>query len=104
MAAADGFHAEVCVLLADGQDTGDVITDVRRMRAEGLPYRDIIGAEHSPLLGLARTRLDTVQAAASRFRRATARALHTEGVAMEQIGVLLGISRQRVSVLVHDTP
>ncbi|MCU1447946.1 MAG: family transcriptional regulator [Acidimicrobiales bacterium] len=103
VAAADAFLAELSSLSAGGE--GAVATTiVGRMRAEGVPFRDILSSNQSPLLELTKTRLDTVQAAASRFRRATARALHTEGVAMDQIGVLLGVTRQRVSVLVHDTP
>lgn len=39
--------------------------------------------------------------AGTRFRQAKARALHDEGMTMEQIAELFGISRQRVSVLLH---
>jgi hypothetical protein len=102
VAAAAAFLAELCVLSAGGEGAGNATT-IGRMRAEGVPFRDILSSDQSPLLELTKTRLGTVQAAASRFRRATARALHTEGVAMEQIGVLLGVTRQRVSVLVGDT-
>jgi hypothetical protein len=74
------------------------------MRAAGISYRDILCSEQSPLLELTKTRLETLQAAASRFRRATAKALSTEGVPMEQIGTLLGVTRQRVSALVQERP
>ena len=37
--------------------------------------------------------------AGSRLRRAEARALHVEGMTMEQIADLFGVTRQRVSAL-----
>ncbi len=37
--------------------------------------------------------------AGSRWRRAEARALHREGLSMEKIAVLFGVTRQRVSAL-----
>jgi len=38
----------------------------------------------------------------NRFRRAEARALYAEGLTMAQVATVLGVSRQRVSVLLQE--
>jgi DNA-directed RNA polymerase specialized sigma24 family protein len=38
----------------------------------------------------------------NRFRRAEARALYAEGLTMAQVAAVLGVSRQRVSALLHQ--
>lgn len=40
--------------------------------------------------------------AANRFRRMEARALYAEGLTMAQLATVLGVSRQRVSVLLRE--
>ncbi len=49
--------------------------------------------------------LEALTLAAGRWRRANAQALHAEDWTMEQIAELYGVSRQRVSALLHsDAP
>ncbi len=75
---------------------------MRALRRQGAPWRDIVDAEERPLIAEMLT--DTIQrfeAAGTRFRRAKARALHDEGMTMEQIADLFGLTRQRISVLLR---
>lgn len=77
---------------------------MRAMRRQGAPWRDIVDAEERPLIAEMLT--DTIQrfeAAGTRFRRAKARALHDEGMTMEQIGDLFGLTRQRISALLRPS-
>jgi len=51
---------------------------------------------------LTRDNLATLVEAGSRLRRAEAHALHAEGMTMEQIAELFGVTRQRVSALLRS--
>ena len=76
---------------------------IREQRAEGLSYREIESGVDRPLIvELTRDNLAALVEAGSRLRRAEARALHTEGMTMEQIAELFGVTRQRVSALLRD--
>jgi DNA-directed RNA polymerase sigma subunit (sigma70/sigma32) len=73
-------------------------------RASGRPWREIVEGEERPLVvELMTESLDALLEAGSRLRRAKARALHEEGVTMEAIGQLFGVTRQRVSSLLRPT-
>jgi hypothetical protein len=73
---------------------------VLEARARGLAYSEIITAEDRPLIvELVSDTLQRLFDAGSRLRRAEAAALHREGVSMERIGEIFGVTRQRVSAL-----
>ena len=75
---------------------------IREQREEGLSYREIESGQERPLIvELTRDNLATLVEAGSRLRRAEARALHAEGMTMEQIAELFGVTRQRVSALLR---
>lgn len=76
---------------------------LREERRSGAGYREIVSAEPRPLLVeiLSDSVLALVEAG-SRFRRAEARALHDEGMTMESIAVLFGVTRQRISHLLRS--
>lgn len=77
---------------------------MRTARRAGGRWRDIVDSEERPLIAEMLT--DTIsrfEAAGTRFRREKARALHDEGMTMEQIAHLFGLSRQRISALLHGT-
>ena len=81
----------------------DLARTVRRLRAEGHSYREIFGGEHPPLiLDLIRANLQSLLDVGSRLRRVEAHALHEQGMTMEQIAELFGVTRQRVSALLRD--
>ena len=72
------------------------------MRETGTSYRQI--AEQEPLFvdfssGPFRELYDAMSA----LRRRQARALHEEGMTMAELGRLLGVTRQRIAVLLDDT-
>jgi hypothetical protein len=76
---------------------------IREQREAGMRYRDIeSGVERPLIVELTRDNLARLVEAGSRLRRAEARALHTEGMTMEQIAELFGVTRQRVSALLRD--
>ena len=73
---------------------------IRARRAAGVPYREIVPAEPRPLIvELISDTLSQLADAGSRWRRAEARALHGEGLTMDVIARLFGVTRQRVSSL-----
>jgi hypothetical protein len=78
---------------------------IRARREKGVPYREIVTSEDRPLIAeLLTETIRRFESAGTRFRQAEARALHQEGVTMEQIAELFGLTRQRISALLHATP
>lgn len=76
---------------------------VRRARAKGLPYRDIVRTEERPLIvELLSGNQERLATAGSRFRRAEAAALRAEGLTLDEIARLFGVTRQRVIALLKD--
>ncbi len=103
------FEALDAVLhvLERGRDRVDVVAtraaELRVGRAEGLSYADLITGANGPLvLDVLSELLDGLFDAGSRLRRAEVRALHADGLSMDKIGRLLGVSRQRVSTLINS--
>ena len=80
------------------------IAQIRRRRAMGASYTEIVSSKDSPLIVQLLTEssiaLDTWGAD---VRRAEARALYDEGLTMEQIAEQFGVTRQRVSALLRRT-
>ena len=78
------------------------IAQVRRQRSRGAEYADIVASEDGPLvvqlLTESSTALDT---AGAQVRRAEADALYAEGLTMEHIAEVFGVTRQRVSTLLR---
>ncbi len=69
-------------------------------RRRGRPYREILPRGDQPLIvKLLRENLSHLTTAFSDLQHAEAMALHAEGMTMEQIGQLFGISHQRVSAM-----
>jgi hypothetical protein len=103
LAALDGLvttlretidHAESAVRRADL---------IRGQRASGMTASQIIEHNQGPLLPETITRmLRGLLEAGSRLRRQEARALHDDGLSMEAIAQLFGVSRQRVSALLQS--
>lgn len=81
------------------------IAEIQRALTAGRPLHEIVPHEETPpLVGLLTQSAEHLQAYGSRVRRTEARALHKEGLTMEQIARLFGVSRQRVSALLRDRP
>jgi len=78
------------------------ITTIRRERANGKTWRQIVEAEDAPLIvQLLRENTQGLNDAGSRVRRTEALALHDEGMTMDQIAEKFGVTRQRVSGLLR---
>ncbi len=78
---------------------------IRACRLQGRPYREIVSGEYSPLIaGLLPENIQRLETASTRFRQAEAAALHQEGMTMEEIGRLFGLTRQRISALIRGAP
>jgi DNA-directed RNA polymerase specialized sigma24 family protein len=78
------------------------IAQLRRLRSRGASYADVVSRRDGPLI----VQLLTESSAAldtngANVRRAEARALHDEGLTMEQIAERFGVTRQRVSILLR---
>lgn len=66
------------------------------------PLREVVPLEQRPLLVQLLTHAtDTLQSYGNRVRTTEAHALYSEGMTMDQIARLFGVSRQRVSTLLR---
>ena len=88
-------------------EVGERITEraeyIRRMRADGKAYREIVPTEERPLIvEMLSTNLERLAEVGSKLRRAEAQALYDEGMTMAQIANLFGVTRQRIAVLVRS--
>lgn len=73
---------------------------LRTLREAGLDWSKIVEGEQRPLIvELLTANVEGLHEASSRFRRAQARALHSEGMPIERIAEHFGVSRQRISAL-----
>lgn len=76
---------------------------IQELRARGLGYREIAAATGRPLVVETVTEnLERLRRSGAALRRAQARALHDEGLTMEQIAELFGVTRQRVSAILRS--
>jgi DNA-directed RNA polymerase sigma subunit (sigma70/sigma32) len=68
------------------------------------PLHEVVMDEQPPLVvQLLTESANILHTYGTRVRRTEARALHREGVTMEEIARLFGVSRQRVSALLRDS-
>lgn len=76
---------------------------IRRRRRAGEGYADIVDSESRPLIvEVLSDYIEELLRASARFRRSEAAALYAEGLTMEQIAELFGVTRQRVSALLRE--
>ena len=85
------------------QKARERISHLLEAREAGKPWREIVEAEDPPLVvETLSTVLDRLSVVGSKFRRNEARALYGEGLSMERIATLFGVTRQRVSALLRE--
>ena len=78
-------------------------TGMRDRRLDGDEYWEIEAAIDGPSVpDLITTNLLVLQAKGRRLRRAGARAMREEGLTLEEIAQLFGVSHQRVSALLRE--
>jgi hypothetical protein len=80
------------------------IAQIRRRRAAGASYSEIVSTNDTPLIVQLLTESSSALGTwGADVRRAEARALYEEGLTMEQIAERFGVTRQRVSTLLRRT-
>jgi hypothetical protein len=80
------------------------IREIQDALAGGRSLREVVPDEKTPLLvELLTQSAEHLHAYGSRVRCTEARALHREGLTMEEIARLFGVTRQRVSALLRET-
>ncbi len=85
------------------QQIRDRIAMMRAQRRSGLSYREITPSEARPLIvELVTASLAALDTASAQLRRSKAQELHREGVTMDAIADLFGVTRQRVSALLRS--
>jgi len=78
--------------------------ELRTGRSRGASYAELLTGATGPLvIDVLSELLDGLFDAGSRLRRAEARALHAEGLSMDKIGLLMRVSRQRVSAIINSS-
>lgn len=79
------------------------IQEIRDGHAAGRSLREIVPRESRPLLvQLLTESANLLHSYGTRVRRTEARALHHEGMTMDEIAGQFGVTRQRVSALLRD--
>ena len=79
------------------------IAQIREQRRAGRPYSEIVAREQRPLVvEMVTQSVRELDGAGVQVRRHEAQALHREGMTMDGIAKLFGVSRQRVSALLRD--
>lgn len=79
------------------------IGEIRRVHDQGRPLREIVPEEEAPLIvQLLTESTNLLHSYGNRVRRTEARALHREGMTMDEIAKLFGVTRQRVSALLRE--
>ena len=97
LVAAAERMSQVCTLIRDHA------AQIRASRLQGLSFREIVERENRPLIVEVLTEATSgFEAAGTRFRQAKAAALRREGMTLEGIGALFGLTRQRISRLLQE--
>src|ERR1035438_8075405 len=100
-AAAEGLEENITLLKL----ALERMVRIREQSLSGLTYSEI--ADHSDLphfVEIFRTSLHLLERDKHRLPVAGVRTLHAEGLSIDRIAELFGISRQRVSVLLRSPP
>ena len=101
--AIDNLVAVLDVICKQKAEITDRALLIRNRRESGDLYSVIVPEEIPPLIvERARDSFNELIDAAGRLQRAEARALHAEGMSMDRIGSLFGVTRQRIADFVRD--
>ncbi|SDQ48468.1 hypothetical protein [Quadrisphaera sp. DSM 44207] len=104
--ALESLDALCRAVRASIADAEEILVRAGHLRAEreaGRSYAQIVPAEGRPLIVELLTSITArLSETGSRWRREEARALHAEGLTMDRIAALFGVTRQRVSALLRS--
>jgi hypothetical protein len=78
------------------------IKHVRELRAQGVSYKEI-STHGIPIVQLVTEMTSALDTYGVRLRRLAALELYEQGLTMEQIAAVFGVTRQRVSTLLKST-
>jgi DNA-directed RNA polymerase sigma subunit (sigma70/sigma32) len=79
------------------------IASLRRAQAEGVALSDFVRRETSPMVvQLLTESARTLHSYGARVRRTEAKCLYEEGMTMEEIARVFGVTRQRVSAILRE--
>lgn len=100
MASLEALCHAAHTSITEAQGIIERAAELKAQREAGRSYTDIVRDEERPLIVERLTRITTRLAdSGSQWRRDEARALHAEGLSMEAIAEMFGVTRQRVSAL-----
>jgi DNA-directed RNA polymerase specialized sigma subunit len=104
-AAAEEVAAAFDVAAKRSTEIHERLAKMRALSAEG-KERPVFGpaGERPVLLDATNETLEALLTAGTRLRRLTAQVLYADGMTMDEIAAALGVSRQRVSKLLHADP
>ena len=78
------------------------VEEVRELRRQGVPYSEMELRTGESIIAAISDNQERLTSAAAKFRRASARQLREEGMAVADIARSFGVSRQRVAALLVD--
>ena len=103
MAALEDLDRALDESVAMAQRMKQRIEEIRAARSAGRSLREIVPYEDTPLIvQLLTESTNLLHSYGNRVRRTEARALHREGMTMDEIAKLFGVTRQRVSALLRE--
>ena len=103
MAALDDLDRALDQSVAMIRRMQERIVEIRGARESGLPLKENVPYERTPLIvQLLTESTNLLHSYWNRVRRTEARALHREGMTMDEIAKLFGVTRQRVSALLRE--
>lgn len=98
----DALDEAIATTIEDLLQARSRIKQLQDLRESGATWTEMVRQEDRPLVVELITRsLGTLSDAGGKFRRAEAEALRQEGLPMTKIANLFGVSRQRISSLLH---
>lgn len=101
-AALDALLDELAVCVESLRGALERAEELRAQRAQGLAWSAVVADESRPLVvERISAALGALNTTGGRFRRDQARALHDDGLSINRIAALFGVTRQRASVLVR---
>lgn len=103
LSALDDLMAALTDCRATAAAAEQRVQHIRSLRNDGLGYRSIADEAGRPLIvEVVSADIERLQRTAAALRRAHAAALHAEGLTMEQIAGLFGVTRQRIGAILRD--
>lgn len=103
IAALDDLVAALRENIAANEAAIERLESIRTKRGAGMTYGDIAHSISRPMaVEMITGNIDRLAERGAAFRRSQAKALHDEGLTMQEIAELFGVSRQRISAILRS--